>query len=116
MPTEIKIISHSNVFYWWPAWVVGFAAALISFVQGREIAIEAGIVERVHPSNNPGILFITVVVLLSFSRRLNFAASTLSSPFSRLHFSWSYSRGSGGGTTFCDLSPICRHARTWAFT
>ena len=64
MPTEIKIISHSNVFYWWPAWVVGFAAALISFVQGREIAIEAGIVERVHPSNNPGIFFITVVVLL----------------------------------------------------
>jgi len=38
MPTEIKIISHSNVFYWWPAWVVGFAVALISFVQGREIA------------------------------------------------------------------------------
>ena len=53
--TEIKIISHSNVFYWWPAWVVGFAVALISFVQGREIAIEPGIVERVHPSNNPGI-------------------------------------------------------------
>ena len=64
MPTEIKIISHSNVFYWWPAWVVGFAVALISFVQGREIAIEPGIVERVHPSNNPGIFFIAVVVML----------------------------------------------------
>ena len=47
-----------------PAWVVGFAVALISFVQGREIAIEPGIVERVHPSNNPGIFFIAVVVLL----------------------------------------------------
>jgi hypothetical protein len=116
MPTEIKIISHSNVFYWWPAWVVGFAVALISFVQGREIAIEPGIVERVHPSNNPGIFFIAVVVMLVVFTTTKLRGIYLSSPFSRLHFSWSYSRGSGGGTTFCDLSPICRHARTWAFT
>jgi hypothetical protein len=33
-PPEIKIISHSNIFYWWPACVAGFAVALISYTQG----------------------------------------------------------------------------------
>lgn len=63
-PSDTKIISHSDIFYWWPAWVAGFAVALISYVQGRDIAIMPEIVERVHPSNNPGIFFIAVLVLL----------------------------------------------------
>ena len=62
-PADITIISHSNVFYWWPAW---------SWVSSppRSAICRAGtlrspeIVERVHPSNNPGILFISIVVLL----------------------------------------------------
>jgi hypothetical protein len=52
-PPEIKIISHSNIFYWWPAWVAGFAVALISYTQGRDVAIVPEIIDRVHPSNNP---------------------------------------------------------------
>jgi hypothetical protein len=63
-PSDTRIISHSNIFYWWPAWVAGFAAALISYVQGRDVAVVPEIVERVHPSNNPGIFFIAVLVLL----------------------------------------------------
>jgi hypothetical protein len=63
-PGEIKIISHSNIFYWWPAWVAGYAVALVTSLQGSEIAFEPGVVERVHPSNNPGIFFIAVLVLL----------------------------------------------------
>jgi hypothetical protein len=61
---DIKIISHSNIFFWWPAWVSGFAVALMSYIQGRDIAVAPEIVERVHPSNNPGIFFIAVLVLL----------------------------------------------------
>ena len=63
-PPDIKLISHSNVFYWWPAWVVGFAVAFISYFQGQDVAITPELVERVHPSNNPGIFFIAVLVLL----------------------------------------------------
>ena len=63
-PSDTRIISHSNIFYWWPAWVAGFAVALISYVQGRDVAVVPEIVERVHPSNNPGIFFIAVLVLL----------------------------------------------------
>jgi len=61
---DIKIISHSNIFYWWPAWVAGFAVALISYVQGRDVAVVPEFIDRVHPSNNPGIFFIAVLVLL----------------------------------------------------
>ena len=63
-PSDIKIISHSNIFYWWPAWVAGFAVALISYVQGRDVAVVPDFIDRVHPSNNPGIFFIAVLVLL----------------------------------------------------
>ena len=63
-PADIKLISHSNVFYWWPAWVVGFTVAMISYFQGQDFAISPELVERIHPSNNPGIFFIAVLVLL----------------------------------------------------
>jgi hypothetical protein len=61
---DIKLISHSNIFYWWPAWFAGFAMALISYVQGRDVSIVPESVERIHPSNNPGIFFIAVLILL----------------------------------------------------
>lgn len=63
-PPDIKIISHSNIFYWWPAWVAAFVAALLSYLQGTDVAIVPEIVERIHPSNILGISFIAVVVLL----------------------------------------------------
>ena len=61
---DIRIISHSNIFYWWPAWVAGFVVAMLSYIQGRDVTVAPEIVERVHPSNNPGIFFIAVLVLL----------------------------------------------------
>ena len=27
-PTEIKIYSHSSLFYWWPVWLLGYILAL----------------------------------------------------------------------------------------
>ena len=60
--TDVLIVSHSNVFYWWPAWVAGYLVAFLSFVQGRDIAVTPEIIERVHPSNNPGVFFIAVLV------------------------------------------------------
>ena len=63
-PPDIKIISRSNVFYWWPAWVIGFGVALITLFQGQDVAIGPETVERIHPSNNPGIFFIATLVLL----------------------------------------------------
>jgi hypothetical protein len=62
---EIRLVSHSNVFYWWPAWVIGYAAALFTFIQGQPISTEAAaVVGYVHPSNNPGLTFIAALMLL----------------------------------------------------
>jgi hypothetical protein len=36
---EIRIISHTSLFYWWPVWAVGFLMALISLFSGHRLAI-----------------------------------------------------------------------------
>lgn len=37
-PTEVVIISHSPLFYWWPVWVVGFLMAGLSWLQDQRVA------------------------------------------------------------------------------
>src|SRR5215472_11950451 len=37
-PTEVLIISHSPLFYWWPVWAVGFCMAALSAWHGDQIA------------------------------------------------------------------------------
>jgi hypothetical protein len=36
---SIRIVSHSNLFYWWPAWAVGFIMALLTYLDGHLMAI-----------------------------------------------------------------------------
>jgi hypothetical protein len=36
---EIKLISHSPIFYWWPIWLFGFIFALITYLDDHRIAI-----------------------------------------------------------------------------
>jgi hypothetical protein len=31
-PTEITVVSHSNLFYWWPVWAVAFLMALLTWI------------------------------------------------------------------------------------
>ena len=63
-PAEINLISHSNVIYWWPAWFMGYAMALVSYVQSPATGSGPDAVWYVHPSNNPGLLFIATLILL----------------------------------------------------
>ena len=39
---EIRIYSHSPLFYWWPVWLFGFVFALITMVDGERMAIVDG--------------------------------------------------------------------------
>ena len=115
-PPEIKIISHSNNFYWWPAWVAAFAVALISYTQGRDVAIVPKIIDRVHPSNNPGIFFIAVLVsLIVFTttklRGIYSVVTVVTVAFFIVLFAWF-----GWWDNILRLSPASRRARTWAFT
>jgi hypothetical protein len=36
---EIRIYSHSTLFYWWPVWAVGFIMAILTFIDGHRMAI-----------------------------------------------------------------------------
>lgn len=38
-PREIKLVSHSPIFYWWPIWVLGYVLAIVTWVDGTHMAI-----------------------------------------------------------------------------
>ena len=62
---ELRIYSHSPLFYWWPVWAVGAACALITWAGGAEIQFAEGEpTELVHRSRGLGVVF-TVVLLLT---------------------------------------------------
>lgn len=35
---RVKIVSHADLFYWWPVWAVGFLMAFLSFWDGHRMA------------------------------------------------------------------------------
>lgn len=37
--SEIKIYSHSTLFYWWPVWVMGFVMAALTYSEGSRAVI-----------------------------------------------------------------------------
>jgi hypothetical protein len=49
-PDEVRVISHSNIYYWWPVWAVGFIMFLWTwFVDGhRMVTVPAKKTEAVH--------------------------------------------------------------------
>jgi hypothetical protein len=38
-PREVRIVSHSMLFYWWPVWVVGLLMAGLTWLDGQRLAI-----------------------------------------------------------------------------
>jgi hypothetical protein len=38
-PMEIKIVSHSNLFYWWPVWAVGLIISFLTLWSGHRVAV-----------------------------------------------------------------------------
>jgi hypothetical protein len=38
-PRDIKLYSHSPIFYWWPVWLVGFAMAFLTYLDGGRMAV-----------------------------------------------------------------------------
>jgi hypothetical protein len=45
----IKIVSHSDLFYWWPVWAVGFLMAFLTYQSGHRMAVvpDGTVAERV---------------------------------------------------------------------
>jgi len=36
---EIRVYGHSNLFYWWPVWALGFLFALLTYLDGHVMAV-----------------------------------------------------------------------------
>lgn len=36
---EIRIVSHSSLFYWWPVWAIGFLMGLLTLIDGNVMAV-----------------------------------------------------------------------------
>jgi hypothetical protein len=61
---QLRIYSHSNLFYWWPVWAVGYLMALLTYLQGVSVQGLGDVPERFHPSSNVGIVFFVTLFLV----------------------------------------------------
>lgn len=74
-PHQLRLYSHSPLLYWWPAFVVGYIMALLTYLQGKpeQIAAPGMAQELIHPSSNLGVLYLLalfmVIVITNFSVR-----------------------------------------------
>jgi hypothetical protein len=53
-PREVKIVSHSMLFYWWPVWAVGLLTAGLTFLDGNRLAVVPPETEVVKAVTVPG--------------------------------------------------------------
>ena len=62
---DLRIYSHSPLFYWWPMWVLGFLFAGLTAVQGESVAMgNEGRAFLVHPSKYLGLIYTATFLLL----------------------------------------------------
>jgi hypothetical protein len=61
---ELVIVSHSNIFYWWPIWFFGFAAALITYLGGDRLLTADGREIMIYPNPALGISYSMVLILV----------------------------------------------------
>jgi len=65
---ELRIISHSRLFYWWPVWVIGFVMAFVThFVLGEPHLSGAGEGEHLPNSDLGVIFFLTLFMVILFT-------------------------------------------------
>jgi len=38
-PDTVTVISHSNLFYWWPIWAVGFLMAILTYIDNHRMIV-----------------------------------------------------------------------------
>jgi len=57
----VDVVSHSDLFYWWPIWAVGYAFAAVTWFTGEAISIGHGTPEMIHPNNSWGVIYTCVI-------------------------------------------------------
>lgn len=60
---EMRIYSHSSLYYWWPVWAVGFLFAIFTRFGGVQVQIGDAEV-WMHPSRNLGVFYAVTLFLV----------------------------------------------------
>lgn len=60
---QLRVFHHSNLFYWWPVWAVGFLCAFLTYVHGAQFQV-GDAREYYHPSSTLGIVFFLTLFLV----------------------------------------------------
>jgi hypothetical protein len=60
---ELRIYSHSNLFYWWPVWTVGYLMGILTLVNGQDVTF-GGRTEIVATAGWMGVVFTVVLFLV----------------------------------------------------
>lgn len=61
---ELKIYSHSTLFYWWPVWVAGYIMAAITYFNGGVIELDQVRNEYFHPNSGLGVTFVILLLMV----------------------------------------------------
>jgi hypothetical protein len=69
---ELRIYSHSNLFYWWPVWTAGYVMALITWLDGQIVSFSDGHSELVADDRWMGLVFTVVLALVIFMTNVMF--------------------------------------------
>ena len=60
---RLRLYSHSNLFYWWPVWLVGFVLAAVTWTSGSTVAIGNHDVV-IHPNKNLAVFYAMTLFLV----------------------------------------------------
>jgi len=65
---EVRVFSHSMLFYWWPVWAVGYLLAALTYFGGHEATMlingEEYSLGLFHPSGSLGVIFAFTLMLV----------------------------------------------------
>ena len=63
---EVRLYSHSTLFYWWPAWLIGYLMAIVTYFQGGLFRLDEAKRESLFTTTTsaPGLTFTTVLLLV----------------------------------------------------
>ncbi len=69
---ELRIYSHSNFIYWWPVWVCGYVAALLTWLNGTPVTFSDGHQELFADDRWVGVVFAMVLFFVIFMSNVIF--------------------------------------------
>lgn len=60
---HIIVYGHSNLFYWWPVWLISFILAAVTYARGNQAAVPGEAVT----GNGPGAVFVVTLLVVALS-------------------------------------------------